>query len=213
MSSRIIKQGAIAQILGSSLLIMRIIVILTLGSDIITILANLIMSTIAFITGIQGKITGKSRTLSSASRYTSWTMINLFSWTILGIISSIMQILYLISLPFDEKPGMSGVLIVWFFIFFTGSGFFRIFRAISILHVRNMNNQHRGQNDGLAEGYSYMPNQQGFYNQPQFGPLPQNDYVGQPVYLPPVNTENYRYVPEMHGNDIQYFPPGQIRNN
>lgn len=137
-SSKIISnQGCLAQILGGALIGLRIIIILTIGSDTINIIAQVLMSSLCLATGFLAKKSSKTHLPKLASRYAFWALVNFLAWTILGTICSILQLVYMSSSSFNDKPGISVILTMWFTVFISGCIFLYIFLKVARTNSQN----------------------------------------------------------------------------
>lgn len=131
-SSKIISnQGCLAQILGGVLIGLRVIIILTIGSDTFNIIAQILMSSLCFATGFLAKKSSKTHIPKLASRYALWSLVNFLAWIILGTICSILQLVYMSSSTFNDKPGISVILTMWFTVFISGCIFLYIFLKVA----------------------------------------------------------------------------------
>lgn len=227
---RIIKQAGITSLLGLILMTISIFILIFFGDIFISFLAQLTMSFVCLITSIAGRRAGRFQTSPNANRYSSWSLTCLLTWTILGILSSIVQVIVLSESDSEHQAGFGIALAFWFVIYFLGLSLLRAFRMIAIMYAKSfMFAQSNPQDYGQP-----MPNPQfGIPIYANSGPInPQNGiYVGQPVYMqpdgqqnnfrsmPPGNNQyippaNSQYVPAggAPGNN-QYVPPGMVQGN
>ncbi|OMJ73225.1 hypothetical protein SteCoe_28137 [Stentor coeruleus] len=137
LSNIISNQGCLAQVLGGVLIVLRIIIIVTIGSDTFNIIAQILMSSLCFATGFLAKKSNKAHLPKLASRYAFWALINFLAWTILGTICSILQLVYMSSSTFNDKTGISVILTMWFTVFISGCIFLYIFLKVARENAQN----------------------------------------------------------------------------
>jgi hypothetical protein len=184
---------------------MRIFILIFLGGDLLSFLAQLTMSIVCLITSITGRRAARFQTALYANRYSSWSLTCLLTWTILGIFSSIMQVILLSESDSEYQAGLGIALAFWFVIFIIGLSLLRTFRMVAIMYAKSFVYAQGNPNDYGQP----MPNPQ--FGMPIYansGPVnPQNGvYVGQPVYMQPDGQQNnFRPMPPPGNN--QYFPP------
>ncbi|OMJ81350.1 hypothetical protein SteCoe_18203 [Stentor coeruleus] len=222
LTIRITKQASLTSLLGLTLLIMGIFVLIFIGGNFLSFMAELTMAIVCLITSVTGKRAGALQTSLYANRYSSWSLTCLLTWSILGTLSSIMQIIVLSEVNPYYKVSFGIVFGFWCVFFVIGLSLLRNFRMVAIMYAKTFA---YAQGDPLNNGYPQVYGPPGYQGQPnpnpQFGmpiygnsgPISQQNgvYVGQPVYMQPDGQQNnFRPIPPVNN---QYLPPGGASGN
>lgn len=197
----------------ATLLVIRTIVIASLiGSSIVIIIIEIIMSILCIAIGIL-TLSLKGNLAKNAPLLKRWVSIGSLVWFILGALCAVFTILNLVNASFNRTGQMMGALFSWFVILFIGLMFFRIFSAILNIYIRASNSEQSGQNERMVDDYPYVYAQPGFSNQPMPNPQfinPSPIVIEQPLYFPPAgNASNQMFGNGMTQYKNPYSPPPQ----
>lgn len=215
LAKRVFKQGLATNLLGLTLTIMRVIVAFTLSGDFTTFIAQICMSVTCLITGFSGRRAGRLRKAKIVKRYTFLSLLCFIVWGTLGLLSTIMQIIYLYNSSSNKQADLGTVFAVWFVLYLVGLYFLRSFRVVAIMYAKTFL---YGQDEPIAGAWPDASPKPDISNQnvgnPHSNALPFEHPQGtlsDPQNFVIGNASNPNYIPQNDElNGYQYIPPPQI---
>ncbi|OMJ81359.1 hypothetical protein SteCoe_18216 [Stentor coeruleus] len=211
LAKRIFKQGLATNLLGLTLTIMRVTIGLTISGDFTTFIAQICMSVTCFITGFSGRRASRVRKAKIVKRYAFLSLLCFIIWGILGLLSTIMQIIYLYNASSNKQADLGIVFAAWLVLYIIGLYFLRLFRVGAIMYAKTFL---YGQDEPIAGAWPdanpksdisgknmNIPNPETVPEYPQGTSAdPQNYTIGN------ASNPNYRHQND-HINEYQYVPP------
>ena len=203
----IIRQSAVTSIYGLIVLIFSIVTLFTIGGLWMLTLALLCMSVFCSLTSMIGRRAARFQSTLSASRYSTWCLMNFIIWGGVGAYATYLQILVLV---YFLPPGVSiPVSLVWSCIYL--SGFALCFKNLKVAKLFLASVSRQGLNPespAYQQGYAGSP--AGYQPGNAAGYQPGNAAGYQPgnaAGYQPGNAAGYRPY-SGPAQPVNYFAPG-----
>ena len=182
---KILKNCLVSSLIGLIAFIFSLVLLIVEYTSADSFIPIVVMSVFCSLTSMMGRRAATMQIAAAASRYSSWSLINLIVWAVLGLFASIWQIFWLAW--FDASAASYTIItLLWFSIYGAGCGLFLTYYRVAkeyrnsfVLMSANANFMYN------EPGYSPPGNPQNYYppgNQQNFYPQPTGVYYAQPVY-------------------------------
>jgi hypothetical protein len=192
----IVKNCKITSLYGLLIFVFSLTTFLIIGGTLMLILGQICMSVFSSLTSVMGRQASVSQSTLLASRYASWSLINLIIWGGVGAYSSYIEvwILVLFTPPSVSIP----VSLIWFALYLSGLLLYIRFLKVSKIYRESVvQHQLAGDNPDVPPGQRAQAYQSGY----QGGLQPGYQSGYQPGYQPVQQ-------PYPQGQAVNYFAPG-----
>jgi hypothetical protein len=189
---KILKQCLVSSLLGLIAFIFSLVLLIVGYTSADSFIPIIVMSLFCSLTSMMGRRAATLQMGAAASRYSSWSLINLIVWATLGLFATVWQLFWL-SWINASAASYTIIILIWLAIYGAGLRLFvtyyrvaKEYRNTFVLMNANANVMYR------EPGYSPPGNPENYY------PQSTGVYYAQPVY-PNQNVPGFPQNPPMQG--------------